>query len=69
MDRIVDEDERILKFNYGTKKGHCVDYALIEKRLIFDCAKRVWGENVHANSNLEAWCYRQLFNVGEMIDK
>ena len=63
----LEEDERLSKPNYGSRKGFSIDSALLEKRLLFDYAKRREESNIYLTSDLEACCDRQLPNIGGIV--
>ena len=49
-------DKRLSKYNYGSRKRYSIRIVLLEKRSIFDCAKKKEEVNACAISYLEA-CY------------
>ena len=49
-------DDRLLKFNYGSRKNYSIETALLEKRLMYDLAVRDGRPMIYTISNLKA-CY------------
>ena len=51
-----ENDARISKHNFGSRKGHSIDSTILEKILIFDFAKRV-GDSFSCNMpDSKAYC-------------
>ena len=59
MNEIVGSDKRASKYNYGSRKGHSIEKDSLEKRLMFDHAKKTEELNACV-SDLEA-CYDRKF--------
>ena len=55
------------RHNYGSRKGFSIDSALLEKKLLFDYAKRREESNVYLMSDLEACYDRQLPNIRGIV--
>ena len=69
MDDRVETDSRVSKCNHGSRKGHSIENALLEKRLIFDLAKKTEDSCAHVTSDLEACYDRQLPNIGGIVEE
>ena len=55
-----ENNRRLSKHNPGSRKGYSIESALLEKRLIFDLAKKTEEVFSYAISDLEACYDRQL---------
>ena len=67
--RQIEHDKRILKFNYGSRKGYSIEEVLLEKRLLCDISIRDCHKMVHAITNLELCYDQQLCNMASMVEE
>ena len=68
-DDSIERDERISKFNYGSRKAYSIEEALLEKRLMYDTSIRDSQTMIHNISDLKACYDRQLPNIGGMVQE
>ena len=68
-DENVENDSRISKFNYGSRKSYSIDEALLEKRLMYDTSIRDGQPMIHNISDLKACYDRQLPNIGGIVQE
>ena len=54
----IKNDERLSKFNFGSRKQYSIESALLEKRLLYDTSKYNNEPTIHLLSDLEA-CYNR----------
>ena len=62
-DGIIEKDERISKYNFGTRKGYSIENAILEKRLLIESNLFDQDQFVYTISDLEACYDRQLPNI------
>ena len=65
----VEEDERLSKFNYGSRTNYSIETAILEKRLMYDVAVRDGKLMLYNISDLKVCYNRQLPNLGCMIQE
>ena len=63
----IEEDDRLSKFNYGSKANYLIETAILEKRLMYDVAIRDGKPILHNISDLKAYYDRQLPNLGCLV--
>ena len=63
-----ENDNRMSKCNHGSRKGHSIESALLEKLLVFDLETKIEEEFSCATSDLEACHDRKLPNVGGIVE-
>ena len=68
-DENVEKDDRLSKFNYGSRRNYSIETAILEKRLMYDLAARDGREIMHTISDLKACYDRQLPNIGCMVQE
>ena len=66
---VIEKDQRISKFNYGSRANYSIENAILEKRLMCDLSIRDGKEMMHNVSDLEACYDRQLPNIGCMVEE
>jgi hypothetical protein len=54
----IEVDERVSKYNYGSRKSYSIKTAILEKRLIYDYSRMSGKQTVHNFTNLKS-CYDQ----------
>ena len=69
IERKLEKDKRLSKHNHGSRKGYSVESALLEKRLMFDYAKRTEQETGHMVSDLVSCYDRQLPNTWGIVEE
>ena len=62
-------DERLSKFNFGSRKHYSIDSALLEKRLVYDTSKYNNKPTIHLLSDLEACYDRQIPSLGRIVEE
>ena len=67
MNERVETDKIVSKYNYGSRKGSFIENDLIEKRLMFDHAKKTEEINTHPISDLEACYDRQILELCGLV--
>ena len=65
----IEEDNRILKGNYGSRSKYLIEIAILEKWLIFDLSIFNNVPHIHNMTDLEACFDRQLANVGSILEE
>jgi len=55
IDEVIENNERILKFNYRLQRNYSIETAILEKRLMYDLAIRDGKEMMYTISDLEAY--------------
>ena len=65
----LENDNRMLKFNYGSRSHYSIENAILEKRLMCDLAQRDSQIMMHNMSDLEACYDRQLANIGCLVEE
>ena len=66
---LIENNNRLLKFNYGSRTNHSIDIAILEKRLMYDVVIRDGKPMLHNISNLKACYDRQLPNLGCIVQE
>ena len=69
MNERIETDARVSKHNYGSRSGHSIENALLEKRLIVGQAKKSGEENVRTVSDLEVHYDRQLPELCGLVEE
>jgi len=54
-DNNIEKDDRLSKYNFGSRKHYSIESALLEKRLIYDTSKYMSEPTIHLLSDLEAY--------------
>ena len=62
-DKNVENDDRLSKFNYGSRANYSMQTAMLEKRLIHDLVVRERKMMMHNMSDLKAYYNRLLPNI------
>jgi len=65
----IELDERLSKYNYGSRSGYSIEDAILEKRLMYDVAVRSGEPMMHNISDLKACYDRQLPNIGCLVEE
>lgn len=65
----IEFDDRISKYNFGSRKGCSVENAILEKRLIYESNLFNQKQTVHTLSDLEACYDRHLPHMGYMVEE
>ena len=60
-------DNRILKFNFGSRKGYSIDNALLEKRLLYDSSIITRKKSTYVVTDLVAYYDRQLLHIEILV--
>ena len=68
MNYKVENDERLSKYNYGSIIEHSIETVALEKRLMFDYAKKTEEANVGATSCLKACYDRQMPELCGLVE-
>ena len=68
-DKNIINDERLSKYNYGSRRHYSIETAILEKRLMYDSALRTGKPTMHTISDLKACYDRQLPNIGCMVQE
>ena len=68
-DKLIEQDPRMSKFNYGSRSNYSIDNAILEKRLMYDLSVRDGKTMMHNLSDLEACYDRQLPNIGCLVQE
>ena len=63
-----ENDDRMSNHDYGSRKGHSIESASLEERLMFDLPKKIEKPNAHTMSDLEVCYDRQLPNIGGILE-
>ena len=68
-DKNVETDNRLLKYNYGSRRNYSINTLLLEKILMCDAA--LWNRKptIHTISDLKACYDRKLPNIGCMVQE
>ena len=69
MNERIETDARVSKHNYGSRSGHSIENALLEKRLIVGQAKKSGEENARTVSDLEVHYDRQLPELCGLVEE
>ena len=65
----IKNDERLSKFNFGSRKQYSIESALLEKRLLYDMSKYNNEPTIHLLSDLEV-CYDfQIPAISRMVEE
>ena len=67
VEELIEQDSRISKFNYRSRKYYSIDKALLEKRLLYESSKWAQKESIHIVTNLSACYDRQLSSIESMV--
>ena len=54
-DKNIENDSRLSKFNFGSRKWYSIESAILEKRLMYETSKYNGKKTVHELSNLKAY--------------
>ena len=65
---MVENDDRISKYNMGSRKGCCIENAILKKRILYKSNLFTQKQIVHTLSDLEACYDRHLPNIGYMVE-
>ena len=65
----IEEDERLSKFNCGSRVNYSIETAILKKRLTHDITVRDEKPTMHNISDLKAYYDRQLPNAGCLVQK
>ena len=63
----IKSDERVSKSNYGSRPGHSIEDAILEKRLVFDNIIVTGSHNIHAMTDLQACHDRELSKLVQLF--
>ena len=64
---ILEEDIRVSKFNYGSRKGYSIDNTILEKYLICDISIWTILPTVYVLTDLKACYNRQLVSIESIV--
>lgn len=65
----IENDLRLSKFNYSSRKGNSIDEIILEKRLLYNVSIRDCNEMIHIITDLESCYDRQLANLVSMVEE
>jgi len=65
----IENDQRLSKFNYGSRRNYSIETAILEKRLMYNMAARDGCKMMHTISDLKACYDRQLPNIGCLVEE
>lgn len=68
-DSNIEEDLRLLKCNFGMRKGYSVKNAILEKQLLFESNSCIQKQFVYTFSNMEACYHRKDANIIFMVEE
>ena len=69
MVNTIENDHRILKFNYESRTNYSIENTILEKCLMYDLATRDEKEMMHNISDLEACYNRKLPNIRCLVEE
>ena len=64
-----ESDEIVSKSNYGPRPGYSIEYAILEKRLVFDNRIVTESHNICAIADLKACYDKQLSKIGSIFQE
>ena len=59
-DANIEQNDKLLKYNFGSRKNYSIESALLEKMLLYETSKYTSEPTVHLLSDLEACYDRQI---------
>ena len=65
----IDNDNRIFKANYGSRKKYSIENIILEKWLICDMCKQDCKHTTHNITDLQACYDRQLLNICSIVQE
>ena len=68
-DGSIETDQRISKFNFGSRKGYCTENAILEKQLLYEANLCNRFQTVHTLSDLKACYDRDLPVLGCLVEE
>ena len=68
-DNNIEKDDRLSKYNFGSRKHYSIKSALLEKRLIYDTSKYTSEPTIYLLSDLEACYDRQIPSLGGIVEE
>ena len=66
---VIEQDKRLSKFNYGSRKIYPIEEVLLEKQLICDSAVFSKQMTIHAVTDLQVYYNRQLPKLCGVIEE
>lgn len=67
INRIIEKDLSILKFNFGSRKLYSIDKAILEKWMICNSSQWIMKQNTHIIIDLSAYYDWQLANIESVV--
>ena len=68
-EELIEEDERMSKSNYGSRKNYSIENAILEKRLVMDKSLISCKKTTCHLTDLKSCYDRQLVNIGGLIEE
>ena len=65
----IEVDERISKYNYGSRRNYNIEEAILKKRLMYNYSMFNYKPMVYVITDLEAYYDRQLSNICRIVEE
>ena len=67
IEGFIEKNNRISKFNFGSRKFFSIEEAILEKRMIYKNSKWTGKQILHVIMDLAAYYDRQLANIESLV--
>ena len=68
-DKNIENDSRLSKFNFGSRKWYSIESAILEKRLMYDTSRYSGEPTVHLFSDLDSCYDRQIPMLAGIVEE